>query len=152
MLIFVSQNYSFITLKKTEQLEINTDLEFVFQLNNATKNTKLSSSTLCLLVSTNSRYEGYYLNLKLRQRYLKGNFKCLVIGSLIDLTFKIEFLGSNFNVIHTLIEGNNFFCQDLKTSKNPLLVYNNEMFKRNDTRNSIETMKILYNSHLFHNT
>ena len=152
MLIFISQSYSFVALKKAEQSKINTDTESIFQLNNVSDRIKLSSSTLCLLIATNPRYEGYYLNLKLRQRVLKGNFKCLIIGSLIDLTFPISFLGSNLNIVKTIAEGNNFICQSLKFSTNPFLIYNNELFKRNDGKSTSETLKTLCYSHIFNKT
>ena len=152
MLIFISQSYSFVALRKAEQLKINADIESNFQLNNVSNKIKISSSTLCLLVSTNPRYEGYYLNLNLRQRVLKGNFKCLIIGSLLDLTFPISFLGSNISIIKTVAEGNNFICQDLKFSTNPFLIYNNELFKRNDGQDASETLKILCYSHIFNKT
>ena len=126
MLIFISRSYSFVALRRAEHSKINNDMESTFQLNNVSDKIKLSSSTLCLLISTNPRYEGYSLNLNLRQRVLKGNFKCLTIGSLIDLTFPISFLGSNLNIVKTIAEGNNFICQDLKFSTNPFLIYNNE--------------------------
>lgn len=152
ILIIISESYSFITLRKTEQSNTNIDLESNFQLNNVSDKMKISSSTLCLLISTNPRYEGYFLNLSLRQRVLKGNFKCLTIGSLIDLTFPISFLGSNLNVIKTIAEGNNFICQDLKFSTNPLLIYNNELLKRNDGKNISETLKILSYENIFNKT
>ena len=150
LLLSISQNYSFVNLKRVEHIKINTDIESTFQLNNVSDKIKLSSSTLCLLISINPRYEGYYLNLNLRQRILKGDFKCLAIGSLIDLTFPISFLGSNFSILKILTEGNNFICQDLKFSTNPILIYNNELFKRSDSKDVIETFKILCYAHIFH--
>ena len=152
ILFFISQSYSFIKLRKVENLKTNVDFESDFQLNNVSNKIKLNSSTLCLLISTNPRYEGYYLNLNLRQRILKGNFKCLVIGSLINLTFPTSFLGSNFNIIKSITEGNNFICQDLKFSKNPSLIYSNELFKRNDGKNIAETLKTLCYSNIFNKT
>ncbi len=65
MLINISQNYSFIKLKRAEDVKVANDLESDFQLNSVTDKLKLNSSTLCLLISTNPRYEGYYLNLNL---------------------------------------------------------------------------------------
>jgi Molybdopterin oxidoreductase len=126
LLFFLTQNYSFIKLKKTEFHKLNNDLESTFQLNNITNKLKLNSCTLCLLVAINSKYESYSLNLSFRQRILKGNFKCITIGSLIDLTFPLTFLGSNFNILRSLLEGNNFMCQDLKFSKKPLIIFNTE--------------------------
>jgi NADH dehydrogenase/NADH:ubiquinone oxidoreductase subunit G len=152
MLIFITHSYSFVALRKAEQFKINADIESNFQLNSVSNRIKMSSSTLCLLISTNPRYEGYYLNLNLRQRVLKGNFKCLTIGSLLDLTFPISFLGSNISIVKTVAEGNNFICQDLKFSTNPFLVYNNELFKRNDGQDACETLKILCYSHIFNKT
>jgi hypothetical protein len=63
MLLIISQNYSFIKLKRAEDVKVTNDLESDFQLNLVTDKLKLNSSTLCLLISSNPRYEGYYLNL-----------------------------------------------------------------------------------------
>jgi len=149
LLTIISHNYSFIRLRRAESFKANNDLESNFQLNVASDKIKLNTSTLCLLISTNPRYEGYYLNLNLRQRFLKGNFKCLSLGSLIDLTFPVTFMGSNTKILKTLIEGNNLICQDLKFSKNPLLIFNNEILKRNDGKNIVEMLKILNHSKIF---
>ena len=152
MLSIISQNYSFIKIKRAENLKINNDLETDLQLNLASDKVKLGSSTLCLLISNNPRYEGYYLNLNLRQRFFKGNFKCLSIGSLIDLTFPVSFLGSNLKVIKSITEGNNLICQDLKFSKNPMLIFNTELLKRNDGKNVIQMLKALKYSNIFNQT
>lgn len=149
LLLILSQNYSFIKLRRTENSQIENDLESFFQLNTASNKIKLNNSTLCILISSNPRYEGYYLNLNLRQRYLKGNFKCLNIGSLIDLTFPITFLGSNIQILKTITEGNSLVCQDLKLSKNPLIIYNNELLKRFDGNNIMQMLKILNHSSNF---
>lgn len=152
ILNILAQNYTFIKLRRAENYRINNDTETLFQLNAASDKTKLNFSSMCLLIASNSRYEGYYLNLNLRQRFLKGNFKCLNIGSLIDLTFPVSFLGSNINILKSMTEGNNLICQDFKSAKNPLIIYNNELLKRNDGNNIIEMLKILNYSNLFNNT
>lgn len=143
LLLTLSQTHSFIKLKRAENFKLNNDLESNFQLNSSISKSKLSVSSLCLLVGTNTRYENSHLNLKLRQRYFKGNFKMLTIGSLFDFTFYTSTLGSSMNSLKTVIEGNNVFCQDLKKAKNPILIYNTEIFKRNDTKNLINIIKTL---------
>lgn len=148
-LVIISQRYSCITLKRAEKSDENIDLEYAFQVNHIANPIKLNCSTLCFLVATNPRYEGYYLNIKLRQRFLKGNFKCLSLGSLIDLTFPISFLGSNLGIIKTVTEGNNLVCQDLKFASNPIVIYNSEFFKRNDSRNACEIFKMLFYYNIF---
>ena len=149
ILSLIAKSYSFVKLKTIEFKKINIDLEADFQLNNVSKKHQLKLSTLCLLVSTNPKYEGHYLNLNLRQRVLKGNFKCLLIGALLDLTFPLFFLGSNTNIIQTILEGNNFLCQDIKSANNPLLIYNNELFKRKDGENILKSIKLLFYFHIF---
>jgi NADH dehydrogenase/NADH:ubiquinone oxidoreductase subunit G len=152
LLNMMSNSHPFIKLRRAENYKLNNDLESNYQLNITDNKPKLNSSTLCLLISNNPRYEGYYLNLSLRQRYLKGNFKCLILGSLIDLTFPISFLGSNFNTFKTIIEGNHLVCQELKSAKNPIIILNTELFKRNDGKNSIELLKILKYSNILKNS
>jgi NADH dehydrogenase/NADH:ubiquinone oxidoreductase subunit G len=149
LLTIISQNQPFIKLRRIENIKANNDLETDFQLNSAATQSKLSSSTLCLLLSNNPRYEGYHLNLNLRQRMLKGNFKCLIVGSLIDLTFPVSFLGSNFNILKTIAEGNNLICQEFKYANNPLVVITNELFKRTDGENSMKMLKSLKYANLF---
>jgi NADH dehydrogenase/NADH:ubiquinone oxidoreductase subunit G len=143
LLIIIAHNYSFIKLRRIEQVKINNDLETNFQLNIANNKAKLSSSNLCLLLSTNTRYEGSYLNLNLRQRFFKGNFKCLTIGPVLDLTFPTSFLGSNINVFKNIVEGNHLVCQDIKLSKNPIFIYNSDLFKRHDRNNILEMLNYL---------
>lgn len=149
LLIIISNKYSFIKLRRAENVKINNDLESNFQLNLASNKIKISSSTLCLLLSTNSRYEGSYLNLNLRQRFFKGNFKCLAIGPITNLTFPISFLGSNSNTLKTIVEGNDLVCQDIKFSNNPIIIYNSELFKRHDGNNILEMLKVLRHLNIF---
>jgi NADH dehydrogenase/NADH:ubiquinone oxidoreductase subunit G len=143
ILLILSQNYSFIKLRRAENVNIVNNLETNFQLNVTSDKNKLSYSTLCLLISNNPRYEGYYLNINLRQRYLKGNFKCLSLGSILDLSFPVSFLGSNIKILKTIAEGNSLICQDFKTSKNPVIIYNSDLFKRTDSSTIIQILNSL---------
>jgi NADH dehydrogenase/NADH:ubiquinone oxidoreductase subunit G len=68
LLFLISQTNSFIKIKRAENLKVNTDLESNFQIDSATNASKLSSSSLCLLVGTNTRYEGSYLNFKITSK------------------------------------------------------------------------------------
>lgn len=152
-LITIAQKYSFVNLKRAENLnKNNNDLESNFQINITTNKNKLTNSTLCLLISTNPRYESYFLNLSLRQRIAKGNFKCFSIGSIIDLTFPVVFLGSNLNVLKTIVTGNSLICQNFKSSKTPLTIYNNEIFKRADGNKIVEMFNILKHANIFSKT
>jgi hypothetical protein len=67
-----------------------------------------------------------------------------MIGSLLDLTFPVKNLGSNLNIFKTITEGNNSTCQELEFSKKPIVIFNQELCKRQDgKKNTIEIFKVL---------
>ena len=142
-LSLISQAHPFIKVRRAEKLKLNADLESNFQVDSATSISKLSASSLCLLVGTNLRYEGSFLNLKLRQRYFKGNFKILSIGSLLDLTFPVSFLGSSMSVLKTITEGNQMYCQDIVKSSNPILITNTETLKHKNSQEFLNHANII---------
>ena len=147
-LSLICQMNSFIKVRRVEKISLDTSLEQSFQINSSTSLSKLSASSLCVLIGTNSRYEGSYLNLKLRQRYLKGNFKLLTVGSLLDLTFPISFLGSDVSVLKNISEGNHFFCKDIVSAENPMFITNSETFKHSNMQNFLSTLKVLKYSNM----
>ena len=141
MLYLLKQTYSIIELRKVENHKSLNDFEYQYQLGASTEKPKLHMSTLGILINTNPRYEGYILNLSLRQRFLKGDFKLLNVGSMLDLTFPTYNLGSNFNVLKALGEGTHLSCQDVKNSEFPVIITNTELFKRNDAKVFMEVLK-----------
>ena len=147
-LSLMSQINPFIKIKRAENLKINSDLETDFQVNSATSTPELNFSSLCLLIGTNTRYEGSLLNLKLRQRYLKGNFKFISVGSFLNLTFPVSFLGSNMSLLKTIVEGNNRSCQDLANSSNPIFVVNSETLKNKGVQNLLGFLKTLKHANI----
>ncbi len=149
LLTLISNKYSFIQIRKSETSNIENDLEANFLLNSANKiNSSFKTDeqyliNFCILLGVNPRYEGSTLNLKLRQRYLKGGFKCLSIGSLTNLTYPTTYVGSNVNVFKSIVEGNNLFSQYFKNSFLPLLICSSEIFKRKDSQTLTALMSVL---------
>jgi NADH dehydrogenase/NADH:ubiquinone oxidoreductase subunit G len=141
MLYLLKQNCSLVELRKVESHKGLNDFESHYQLGSSTQKPKLHMSTLGILINTNPRYEGYILNLSLRQRFLKGDFKLLNIGSMLDLTFPTYNLGSNFSILKSLGEGTHLSCQDVKNAEFPIIITNTELFKRNDSKILIEVLK-----------
>lgn len=148
LLSVISQTNSFIKIRRVENSKVNTSIETNFQINSLTSSKKLEFSSLCLLVSTNSRYEGSCLNLKLRQRYLKGAFKVLSVGSVLDLTFPTTYVGSTLSALKSLLEGSTLFCKDILNSDNPLLVTNTQSFRHTTSQALLLTFKVLNYSNL----
>ena len=143
LLNILTHKYSFFKLRQAESQRLNVDVEQNYLLNSDLKDSKISMSNTCLLVGINPRYEGSKLNLRLRSRYLKGNFNIIQIGSLLNLTFFNTNITSNTNILKSLIEGNNLFCQEFVNSSNPVLISNLEIFKREDSFCLTNMLKLL---------
>jgi len=129
ILLIIQKKYSFFLLRKVNNTKISNDFEESLQLNNL----NFSDSNSCLIVGTNPRFESPYLNLKLKKRFMKGNFKVFSIGSKTDLTFPTISLGSNLKKLKTIVEGNSSICTNLKSSKNLLTITSTETLKREDS-------------------
>ncbi len=135
--------YSFFKIRSSENNFIEKDFEAFYQLNDTVNNSALlNKSTLCLLVNCNTRHEGYSLNLNLKKRETKGDFKCINLHSKINLTFNTLFLNSNFKNLNLISTGNHLICRELKTFKNPVIIFNTEFFKRNDKKAFIKIIKL----------
>lgn len=141
ILYLLNHKSSLVQLRRAEIQTIANDFENRYQLNCSVDKNNLGKSTLAFLVNTNTRQEGYVLNLNLRQRLLKGNFKLFALNSILDLTFPIYNLGSNAKTLKLIGEGTHLICQDFKSSKFPLIVTNTETLKRSDTKNIFKVLK-----------
>lgn len=142
----LTRKYSFFKLRRVESHKVNIDLERNYLLDSDFNN-KISTSDTCWLIGVNPRYEGSKLNLRLRSRYLKGNFKIIQIGSLINLTFPNINITSNTKILKSLVEGNNLFCQEFVNSADPILISNAEIFKRKDSFGFVNLLNLL-NRHI----
>ena len=139
----LSQKYPFFKLRKSNVQNITNDLEQNYLLNSNINDSKIIDSNICLLIGLNPRYEGSKLNLKLRTRYLKGDFKVFTLSSLMDLTFQNTNISSNMKILQSIAEGNSVHCQNFVNSSSPLIVTNNEMFQRADSLGLANVFKTL---------
>lgn len=139
----LSESHSFLKVRKSENNLLNNDIEAYFQLNSTVNDPiQLERSTLCLLIGVNPRYEGYHLNLNLKKRESKGNFKSVIIGSNVNTTYDSLFLGSTVKLLKSISSGNNLICKELKTFKKPIIVFNTEFHKHADRQVLLEFIKI----------
>jgi len=143
LLFLISKKYQFLKLRRSENPNLNTDLESSFVLNSSSENPKLLISDACFFLWVNTRFEGSYLNLKLRQRYLKGNFSAFSLGSKINLTYPVCYMGSSTKILKAFVEGNNLICQNFKSASSPILVCGVENFHRKDAKTILDLLEIL---------
>lgn len=126
LLTFFEQKYFFVKLTKFEQKKTSFDFENHFISNNLS----LKNVDICLLVAINPNFECVALNLKLKQRNVKGNFKFFNLSSNFKNSTSTTF-GSSMHMLKITTEGNNFICQDL-FMKNSLIITNSNLFRRTD--------------------
>jgi NADH-quinone oxidoreductase subunit G len=147
LLIFLSKKYKFVKIRRDIFLTNNTDIEQYFKLNNLTSySSNFNVSKFCFLIGLNPRYEGFYLNLKLRQRQLKGNFKIFNMNSLLNLTYNTKTISNNTQFLKLISEGNHVLSQNFKSSTKPILILNHQLSNRTD---NIFFLKSIFNLEIY---
>ena len=134
----LNKEFEFIKIRRESASYLNSDFEYDF----TTKitNRVLNNSTFCCLIGVNTRYESSVLNVKLRKRYLMGDFSVTQIGSYNNLTFLSQSIGLNIYNVISLVSGTSKLCQQLILSKNPIIIIGSGVFKH---KNSSKLLKIL---------
>jgi NADH-quinone oxidoreductase chain G len=145
LLHILSKKYYFFDVRRDDNKnETDNDMEANFQLNLTLIQNALALTKFCILIGVNTRFEGSYLNIKLRQRYKKGNFKLFSFGSLTDLTYSVYHIGSTLKSLKLLVEGNSLDCQELSALNNSsLTLTSSELYTRSDSKAVFELLSIL---------
>ena len=144
LLRLLTKKYSFFKLRKLTSHSNKIDFESNFMLNaNSLTESSLDKTQLCALFGINTRYENPQLNIKLRKRYLKGDFKVLSYGSNLNLTFSTKINSFNTKVLVELAEGNNKTCKEFLSNTNPLIILSSEIFNRKDCNSLTDATNFL---------
>lgn len=143
LLQIIEKKFSFFNIRKSTNSNMCCDFESNLQITSITNSRLLDKADVCLLLGTNLRYEGYHLNLKLKKRAAKGNFKLFTFNNLNNFTFPTISLGNNIKTFKSLIEGNHSICQNIKEAKHFLIFVSSDIFKRNDNKSVINLLKSL---------
>lgn len=93
---------------------------------------KLEAADACLLVGIDTRYEASMINVRLRKRYLEGNFDVAVIGSPVDLTFDVQHLGTSLSTLAQLAEGKHPFCKILAQAEKPVIIFGGDLLNSDE--------------------
>ena len=143
ILLLLERKYTFFQLRRSRKFKLTNDFQSSFMLNAFQNSNLLASSTMCLLLNTNIRYESPYLNLKLKKRHTSGNFRTFSISSQTNLTFPSLNIGSNVRKLESVVEGNNSISHSFKKSENFLALLNTEVFLRQDSFAIVSLFKTL---------
>lgn len=151
-LVLLCRKFPFFNIVRLSNSLIRNDFVEDFITQNASNSRILETSDLCILVGVHTRYEGFNLNLALRQRFLKGNFQVFSLNSIIDFTFPAHVIGADIKHLRDITEGNHVLGSRLKNAKNPLIVCGSSLFTRKDSQFTQSLLKYVYqNSQLSYN-
>ena len=103
------------------------DFEYLYKFNSAISGIHVSD--VCFLLGVDSRKEAAILNLHLRKRYIRGDFKVVNIGSFLDLTFPCEQLGCSTKTLMRVAQGQHELCSVFRKAKKPMIIFGSNFFK-----------------------
>ncbi len=106
--------------KKPASWQFNTTIEGIEQ------------ADFCLLVGTNPRKEASLINARIRKAWLENGLHIARIGEEEDLTYPVEELGNNPQLLEDLVAGNHPLCAKLKKAKNPMVIVGSDVTARKD--------------------
>ena len=75
-----------------------------------------------LIVGANPRWEAPVLNARIRKRYLMGKFPIAAIGPAIDLSYPVDWLGEDADILAQIAAGTHPFAEILKTAERPMII------------------------------
>ncbi|MGU9980694.1 NADH-quinone oxidoreductase subunit NuoG [Phreatobacter sp. HK31-P] len=85
-----------------------------------------------LLVGTNPRREAPLVNARIRKRWRMGGVKIAVIGEVVDLTYKYDYLGAGPDTLADVVSGKHSFAEVLKGATKPLVIVGQGALARAD--------------------
>ena len=85
-----------------------------------------------LIVGANPRWEAPVLNARIRKRYLMGKFPIAAIGPAIDLSYPVDWLGEDADVLAQIAAGTHPFAEILKTAERPMIIVGSGAVARPD--------------------
>jgi NADH-quinone oxidoreductase chain G len=104
------------------------DFQHFYSFNNKFQVLDNLSLNSCFLIGIDPKKEVPILNLKLRKRYLKGNFLVANFGGRLNLTFPVFHLGLNCFSFFNIISGNHSFCKLFKQKKTKITIIGKSFF------------------------
>jgi NADH-quinone oxidoreductase subunit G len=92
----------------------------------------LELADMVLLIGTNPRLEAPLVNTRLRKAYLKNGMAAYNIGAAADLTFPVEQLGENPQILSEIASGKHPLAAALKNAKHPVIIIGAGALARSD--------------------
>ena len=137
--IYLEANTPLLTLTSLDKIQTifsNNRPDYLFNTTLA----GVEESDLCLLVGTNPRLEASMLNIRLRKRFLQGNYRIASVGPKINLTYPIEDLGNDSRVLQDICEGKHVYSKYIAQSKKPMIIVGTSVLNRKDSSSILKML------------
>ncbi len=85
-----------------------------------------------LLVGANPRWDAPVLNARIRKAWLAGGVKVANIGPVVDLTYPVEQLGSDVELLAKIADGSHAFAKVLTDARRPMIILGSGAITRKD--------------------
>lgn len=82
----------------------------------------LAKADVVLLIGTDPRHEAPLVNTRLRQAYLRNGAQVFNVGAAFDLTYPVEQLGENPQMLNEIVSGKHAVAKALKAAKTPVII------------------------------
>jgi NADH-quinone oxidoreductase subunit G len=92
----------------------------------------LEEADAVLLIGANPRHEAPLINARIRKRFQLGGLKVASIGAPVDLTYKVEDIGSSAADIAKLLDGSHAFAKTLADARKPAIIVGQGALARAD--------------------
>jgi NADH-quinone oxidoreductase chain G len=105
---------------------------------------RLEEVDVCLIIGSNVRKEAPLLNTRLRKAYQKNDMIAGVIGLPMDLTYPIEHISNNPQILYDLSSGKHPFMKILKQAKKPAIIIGKSIWTRDDYKSILSEVSLIY--------
>jgi NADH dehydrogenase (ubiquinone) Fe-S protein 1 len=122
-------------------LSMNIDIPLFYRFNSTFAG--IEKGDVFLLVGVNLRYEASMLNVRLRKQYMKQDIKIGLVGNPVPLTYPYLHLGSTTKTFVEIAEGRHPFCKQLRSAKNPIVIFGTEFLQRKDSKALLNVSRFL---------
>lgn len=98
---------------------------------------------MILHVGLNARLEATMLNVRIRQRWLRGGLTVGTIGAPVRLTYDHQNLGLTPAALMDIANGTHPFCEAISAAEKPLILFGSAVLEREDAASIVSVLKSL---------
>jgi NADH dehydrogenase (ubiquinone) Fe-S protein 1 len=92
----------------------------------------LDKADAVLLIATNPRHEAPIINTRIRKGYINYRIDVGLIGTLPELNYEVDHIGTDPKSIDLLLNGDHPFSKTMEKAKNPMIIVGSSALERQD--------------------